>query len=92
MDNYSVHSGRAVKDARQKLENAGVHLKYLPAYSPNLAAIEPIWNDLKYHQMTRRSFDDTLQLRQAVDFALQHKAKSLMSARLNSTMSTRAAA
>lgn len=83
LDNYSVHTGQPVKAALPALEAAGIHLKYLPPYSPELSKIEPIWNDLKYHEMTTRSFDDILELRSAAREALDRKADKLLMAARN---------
>lgn len=78
LDNYSVHTGQVLKEALPSLEAADVHLRYLPAYSPELSQIEPIWNDVKYHEMTKRSFADILQLRAEARAALARKASKLM--------------
>jgi hypothetical protein len=92
LDNYSVHAGQAVKEALPALLAADVHLRYLPAYSPELSKIEPIWNDAKYHEMTRRSFSNVLNLRDAATAALQRKASKLMAARAKSADLLRVAA
>jgi transposase len=93
LDNYSVHTGQAVKDVLADLKAADVHLMYLPAYSPELSEIEPIWNDVKYHQMSKRSFTDILDLRTEAKAALERKARKLMTARRQIiTESLRAAA
>jgi transposase len=44
MDNLKPHRVAAVKE---KLEAAGLHLLYLPPYSPDLSPIEPAWSKLK---------------------------------------------
>jgi hypothetical protein len=92
LDNYSVHTGQAIKDALPELEAADVHLMYLPAYSPELSDIEPIWNDVKYHEMTERSFANVLDLRAEAKAALERKASKLMAARNKITELLRAAA
>ena len=92
LDNYSVHTGRAVKDALPDLETADIHLMYLPAYSPELSKIEPIWNDVKYREMTQRSFGNIVNLRSAAAAALNSKARKLLIARSKSADLLRAAA
>jgi hypothetical protein len=92
LDNYSVHTGQAVKDALPDLEAADVHLMYLPTYSPELSKIEPIWNDVKYHEMTERSFRNILNMRDAAAAALNRKAHKLLTARSESADLLRAAA
>src|SRR5215472_9962096 len=91
LDNYSVHIGQAVKQTLPAFEAADVHLRYLPAYSPELSQIEPIWNDVKFHEMTKRSFTDILQLRAEARAALDRKASKLMAAHRKITESLRAA-
>jgi hypothetical protein len=92
MDNYSVHKGQAVKEALPALEAANVHLRYLPAYSPELSKIEPIWNDVKYHEMTERSGDEIQGWRAAATAALDRKASKLLAAARKTTELLRAAA
>ncbi len=89
LDNYSVHTAQGVKDAGPALQAAGIHLRYLPPYSPELSAIEPIWTDVKYFEMPQRSFDDVLALRACADAALQRKVAKLLAARSTSEDSLR---
>lgn len=77
LDNYSVHTSQDVKDALPRLNAANVELFHLPSYSPELSEIEPIWGDVKYHEMTRRSFEQLGELKREVDHALLSKAKKL---------------
>lgn len=44
MDNLAAHKAEAVQKA---LQTAGIHHRYLPAYSPDLNPIEPCWSKLK---------------------------------------------
>jgi transposase len=44
MDNLSAHKNPAVKDA---IAAAGLGLRYLPRYSPDLSPIEPCWSKIK---------------------------------------------
>ncbi len=55
LDNYSVHRGDAVKAAQEALEAGDIRRWYLPSYTPELSAIEPLWNALKHHEMQVRS-------------------------------------
>lgn len=77
LDNYSVHKSEVVEAAREQLMAAGVQLKYLPSYSPELSRIEPDWNDVKQHHLPVRSFEQVSQLKRAVDDALARKAALL---------------
>ena len=77
LDNYSVHPSQTVATASPQLAGARVHLVYLPSYCPELAAIEPDWNDVKQHQLPVRSFAHVADLKRAVDDALERKAHQL---------------
>jgi len=80
LDNYSVHRSEAVEAAKEELTAAGVHLEYLPSYSPELSRIEPDWNDIKQHHLPVRSFEKVADLKRAVDEALARKAHQLQQA------------
>jgi len=49
----------------------GLHFWYLPSYSPEFSAIEPIWHAIKLRQMRRRSFELAL-ARKAADLRARH--------------------
>lgn len=78
LDNYSVHTSKQFKAARPALEAANIFVVYLPAYSPELSDIEPIWNDVKYHRMTQRSFQVLGHLMSALRQALHEKSLDLL--------------
>ena len=80
LDNYSVHKSEVVQAATEELKAAGVHLEYLPAYSPELSRIAPDWNDIKQHHLPIRSFEKVADLKRAVDEALARKAHQLQQA------------
>jgi hypothetical protein len=80
LDNYSVHVSARVKAERPLLEAANIRLFYLPAYAPELSRIEPIWQDVKYRDMTERSFTTAGALKRGVDTALARKAVELQTA------------
>jgi hypothetical protein len=77
LDNYSVHKGEPVKQALPSLNAAGIYLVYLPAYSPTLSRIEPLWQTTKYHEMPKRSFAHLGDLKRTVDTTLARKAVAL---------------
>jgi DDE superfamily endonuclease len=81
LDNYSVHKSQRVQQEIACWQRADVHLLYLPSYSPELSQIEPVWNDVKYHEMQKRSYDILGQLKRAAEEALQCKADKLLAAR-----------
>lgn len=92
IDNYSVHKSAPVQEAVPALERAGITLHYLPAYSPELSKIEPIWRDVKYHEMSQRSHDKVAALKRATEEALTKKAARLLAARQESADLLRRAA
>jgi putative transposase len=92
LDNYSVHTSQPVQEAIPALEAANVFFFYLPAYSPELSEIEPIWNATKHHEIPVRSHAQVKDLKGAVDGALTVKAEALLAAQQETTKELRAAA
>jgi hypothetical protein len=80
LDNYVVHTSQTVADARVQLAVANVHLVYLARYCPEQSGSEPVWNDVKQHQLPTRSFAQVADLKRAVDDALARKADQLRQA------------
>lgn len=78
LDNYSVHTSQTVQAAQPLLAAANVALVYLARYCPEQSEIEPIWNDIKAHQIPIRSFAQVADLKHAVDDALARKAHHLL--------------
>jgi hypothetical protein len=92
LDNYSVHKSERVKAELPALERAGITLHYLPSYSPKLSKIEPIWRDVKHHDMRERSQTEVRALKQATEGALAKKAADLLAAHAKTTDLLRRAA
>jgi putative transposase len=67
LDNAGMHTSKAVRAARPGLATLGIFLYYLPAYSPELNRIEPVFKQVKHHDMPTRSFTSRADLRVAVD-------------------------
>ena len=67
LDNAGIHTSKAVKAARPGLAKAGIYLYYLPAYSPELNRIEPVFKQVKHHDMPVRSYTSKADLRKAVE-------------------------
>lgn len=67
LDNAGIHTSRVVKAARPGLARLGIFLYYLPAYSPELNRIEPVFKQVKHHDMPTRSFTTRADLRKAVE-------------------------
>jgi hypothetical protein len=77
LDNYSVHRSQLIKAAVPALAAAGVTFFYLPPYSPELNAIEPLWRHVKYEDLPVRSYPTGDGLKAAVDEALTKRAADL---------------
>jgi transposase len=67
LDNAAIHTSKAVKAARPALAKLGIYLYYLPSYSPELNRIEPMFKQVKHHDMPTRSFTTKADLRKAVE-------------------------
>ena len=77
LDNYSGHRSAAVKAAAPALARAGVTFYFLPAYSPELNAIEPLRRQVKHGDLATRSLPTGAALHAAVDDALAARAAAL---------------
>jgi hypothetical protein len=77
LDNYAVHHAATVRAAMPALEEAGVTFCYLPPYSPELNPIEPVWRQVKYHDIPERSHPTDSGLQAAVEAALTARARRL---------------
>ena len=67
LDNASLHVSKVVRAARPGLARLGIYLYYLPADSPELNRIEPVFKQVKHHDMPTRSFATKADLRKAVE-------------------------
>lgn len=47
LDNASIHVAQKVKERLSYWQNRGLHIFYLPPYSPHLNSIERVWKELK---------------------------------------------
>jgi transposase len=67
LDNASSHRSHAVRDALPRLEERGIRLYYLPPYSPELNAIEPLFGVIKSTEMPERTYPTVPALLDAVN-------------------------
>ena len=58
--------GMSIRAARKDLARHGVHLCFLPTYSPEFNAMEPVFRQIKYQEMPRRSYTTRTGLREAI--------------------------
>ena len=61
LDNASIHTSKKFKAKIDEWKKLGLHLLYLPPYSPELNPIEMLWREMKYTWMDLNvldSFDD----------------------------------
>jgi transposase len=67
LDNAGIHTSKVVRAARPVLAKLGIYLYYLPPYSPESNRIEPVFKQVKHHDMPTRSFTTRAVLRKAVE-------------------------
>ena len=51
LDKASIHTSKKFKVKIAEWEKLGLHLLYLPPYSPELNPIEMLWREMKYTWM-----------------------------------------
>jgi len=77
LDNASIHTSKAFKAHRRSLARQGIYLYYLPAYSPELNEIEPVFKQVKHHEIPKRSHTSRQELRGPVEQGFETYAKKL---------------
>ena len=77
LDNASLHVSKVTKAARPGLAKLGIYLYYLPAYSPELNEIEPVFKQVKHHEIPRRSHTSKAELRGSVEQGFDAYRKQL---------------
>lgn len=77
LDNAGIHTGKLVKAQREALSRAGIYLYFLPPYSPELNAIEPIFKQVKHHDIPIRSHTSKAELRASVQAGFATRADYL---------------
>ena len=69
LDNASIHISHVIRDALPRRRRRGIHLYYLPPYSPELNRIEPILGVVKHRELPERSYPTVPALTEAIDRA-----------------------
>src|SRR5262249_30737679 len=77
LDNASIHISKAFKAHRKGLSCQGIYLYYLPAYSPELNDIEPVFKQVKHHEIPQRSHTSKQELRRSVEQGFHSYADKL---------------
>lgn len=77
LDNASLHVSKVVKAERRAPARLGIYLYYLPAYSPELNRIEPVFRQIKYQEIPVRSYTAKPALREAVEHGFNSYAQRL---------------
>ena len=67
----------ALEERRRELAGRGIYLYYLPAYSPELNRIEPVFKQVKHHEIPRRSHTSKAELRESVERGFDSYGKRL---------------
>jgi transposase len=68
LDNAGFHTSKVVRAARKGLAESGIYPYYLPPYSPELNRIEPVFKQVKHHEIPGRSYTTRSGLREAVEW------------------------
>lgn len=77
LDNARVHTCKAVQERRGYWKERGLHLFFLPAYSPHLNIIEMLWRELKYRWLRAEDYCCVQNLFYQVTLALMAVGHSL---------------
>jgi transposase len=71
LDNGNIHRSLYIRRALPALARQGVHLFYLPTYSPELNDVEAVFGVIKGHELPERSYSTLEELLAAVRSALR---------------------
>lgn len=77
LDNAGLHTSRQVAAQLPSLARLGLHLFFLPAYSPELNEVEPVFGVLKRYYLPQRSYSTLAALLAAVRTALRSYRRAL---------------
>jgi hypothetical protein len=79
LDNASIHRSKAIRAALPRLRRKGIHLYYLPPYSPELNPIEAQFGVIKQTEFPRRSYPTVPALLDAIRAAFTAQEQRLLS-------------
>jgi putative transposase len=78
LDNAAFHTSKVVRAARKGLADSGIHLYFLPPYSPELNRIEPVFRQVKHQEIPVRSYTTRSGLRAAVEQGFANYGSKLL--------------
>ena len=67
MDNSSIHQNNYLWDKEEEWSKKGLHIFFLPTYSPHLNIIEILWRFIKYKWLEVNDYDSYSKLVEAVE-------------------------
>ena len=70
LDRASIHTAKALQEARVRWQKKGLHLFFLPFYSPELNVIERLWQEIKYRWLPLWAYESWSKLKAALDEVL----------------------
>ncbi len=82
LDNASYHCSRTIREAQPELKKRGIHLWYLPPYSPELNDIEPYFGVAKHQEMPVRVYPTVRKLTAAIHTGFRTLQQRLVSKHL----------
>lgn len=71
LDNASIHGSQVIRDATPRLREQGIHLYFLPPYSPELNRIEPVFGVIKHYELPERTYATVPDLKAAIHRAFR---------------------
>ena len=78
LDNASIHTAGLVKAQMNKWKEKGLHLQFIPAYSPELNKIEILWKQLKHFWLEKEHYQNLETLIEGVRSILRDYGKKYM--------------
>ena len=70
LDRASIHTAKALHEARARWQKKGLRLFFLPSYSPELNLIERLWQEIKYRWLPLWAYESWSKLKAALDEVL----------------------